>query len=130
MQNRRRVLSHVLLSPRIAYPTAPTPTLQRLEVAASNARVQVQFEQTNTAVVQQVAQLFASAREHYYRSMRALQGAQRTNRGAQVNNLLGGRNGGMEMVETMQNIRRNNLMQEAQGEAQARARRELAHITT
>jgi len=26
VQNRRRVLSHVLLSPRIAYPTAPTPT--------------------------------------------------------------------------------------------------------
>ena len=38
--------------------------------------------------------------------IRALQAAQGANRGAQINNVLGGRNRGMEMMEQMQEMRR------------------------
>ena len=100
--------------------TSPTPTLQSLKQTAQDFKAQVQFEQVNVGAMKQVASMCANARQHYYGAMRALQGAQGTNRGAQLNNLIDGpghRGGGPmrgEMVERMQQERRNQLMRQAQ----------------
>jgi len=102
-----------------AVASMPTPLLYSLQTEASSFRANVEFERTNTAIMKQVKQLCAKARSHYYNALRALDDAQSTNRNAQMNNIIGGRSRGMEMMEQMQDARRNNLMRRAEQEARS-----------
>jgi len=97
--------------------TSPTPTLASLEANAAQWRANLEFERTNAAQLEQVKKMCGAARGEYYGAMRALQAASQTNQGAQLNNLIGGRNGGMELMENMQQMQRNRLMEEAQQRA-------------
>jgi len=93
--------------------TFPSPALQAFEQSQQQWKSAVQFERVNTRSLMEVLGEMGQAREAYYNAMRALQGAMSMNRGAQFNNVIGGRRPGMEMMENMQEMQRNRLMQEA-----------------
>lgn len=105
-----------------AVATAPSQQQRTLEQEAETYKVQLQFEQTNGAIMEQCDKLCTASRKHYSQSIGALQQASATNRGAQINNVIGGRNRGMEMMEHIQEQRRNMLMKQAQMHAEEGAR--------
>jgi len=96
----------------------PSEKMLYLQRAAADCRANVDFEAANTAALENVGRMCVTARGAYLAAIRALDAAQSTNRGAQFNNVLGGRNGGLELMENIQQMKRNNLMQEAQAQAQ------------
>ena len=81
----------------------PSEKMLYLQRAAADCRANVDFEAANTAALENVGRMCVTARGAYLAAIRALDAAQSTNRGAQFNNVLGGRNGGLEVPSLLRN---------------------------
>ena len=91
----------------------PSPALQALEQNAQQWVAAVTFERVNTVQLREVLEQMGAARNAYYNAMNALQSAMSMNQGAQMTNIMGGPYERFEGIETLQEMQRNRLMQEA-----------------
>mmetsp|Transcript_17495 Transcript_17495/g.34394 ORF Transcript_17495/g.34394 Transcript_17495/m.34394 type:complete len:492 (-) Transcript_17495:100-1575(-) len=105
---------------KVVASTAPTPRLQQIRANISAQTSALQAEQSLLTQVNEVLSLVRQAQQLYAQSMQMLQRAANANQTAQVTNIVGfgDRRGGMEFFETMNQLERDQLINNSQRPAE------------